>query len=69
LVGTRKTNLLHEESVMAVQPADPSKPESQPEKKKAETVQLSAEELRKIAGGATQPGSGPKLTETRKLNP
>jgi hypothetical protein len=40
---------------MAVQPRDPSKRESQPEKKKTETVHLSAEELRKIAGGASTP--------------
>jgi len=36
---------------MAVQPRDPNKRESQPEKKKTETVHLSAEELRAIAGG------------------
>jgi hypothetical protein len=51
---------------MAAQPKDPKKQESQPDKKKkAETVQLSAEELRKIAGGATT-GQGPTPT-TRKF--
>jgi hypothetical protein len=47
---------------MAAQPRDPNKKDTQPGKKKSETVQLTAEELRKIAGGATTqpppPGRG-----------
>ena len=39
---------------MAVQPRDPKKAKPEPEKKKAETVLLSAEELRRLSGGKTQ---------------
>jgi len=38
---------------MADQKRGPNKPETEPEKKKTETVHLSSEELRRIAGGAT----------------
>ena len=40
---------------MANQPQDTGKPESQPGKKKSETVQLTAEDLRAISGGKTTP--------------
>jgi hypothetical protein len=36
---------------MAVQPRDPKKAQTEPEKKKAETVLLSAEELQRLSGG------------------
>ncbi len=38
---------------MAVQPRDPKKAQTEPEKKKAETVLLSAEELQRLSGGKT----------------
>ena len=41
---------------MAVQPRDPKKAKTEPEKKKAETVLLSPEELRRLSGGKTDPG-------------
>jgi hypothetical protein len=44
---------------MAAQPRDPNKKDSQAGKKKSETVQLTAEELRKIAGGTTTPPPPP----------
>ncbi len=44
---------------MADQKRGPSKPETEAEKKKTETVHLSAEELRRIAGGATVPPKTP----------
>ena len=39
---------------MAVQPRDPKKAQTEPEKKKAETVLLSAEELQRLSGGTTK---------------
>ena len=39
---------------MTNQPKDTSKPVDQPDKKKSETVQLTAEDLRAISGGAKQ---------------
>jgi hypothetical protein len=43
---------------MADQPLDPSKSKNESEKKQPETVLLTAEELRAIAGGAlSSPGS------------
>ena len=44
---------------MSNQPREQSKPETKPEKKTDTTTILSPEELRAIAGGATQP---PKST-------
>jgi hypothetical protein len=38
---------------MAVQPRDPKKAQTEPEKKKTETVLLSAEELQRLSGGKT----------------
>jgi hypothetical protein len=42
---------------MSTQPKDTSKPVDQPDKKKSETVQLTADDLRAISGGvhAVQP--------------
>jgi hypothetical protein len=40
---------------MTNQPKDTSKPVNQPDKKKSETVQLTAEDLRAISGGAVVP--------------
>jgi hypothetical protein len=44
---------------MAVQPRDPKKAQTEPEKKKTETVLLSAEELKRLSGGgkATNPSA------------
>jgi hypothetical protein len=50
---------------MAEQPRKPSKPESKPEKKKTETVHLSPEELRSIAGG-TKASPPPPLQPSGK---
>ena len=44
---------------MAVQPRDPKKAKTEPEKKKTETVLLSAEELRRLSGGVKIPPSPP----------
>ena len=44
---------------MAVEPRDPKKAATQPEKKKTETVLLSAEELRRLSGGSSNPVSPP----------
>jgi hypothetical protein len=42
---------------MTKQPKDTSKPDNQPDKKKSETVQLTADDLRAISGGqASTPG-------------
>jgi hypothetical protein len=46
--------------MMAVQPRDPKKAQTEPEKKKTETVLLSAEELRRLSGGAGQPVTQPQ---------
>jgi hypothetical protein len=43
---------------MADKPRKPSKPEDQPTKKAADTVQLTAEDLKKISGGVTVPTTG-----------
>jgi hypothetical protein len=42
---------------MTDQPKDKSNPVNQPDKKKSETVQLTAEDLRAISGGTTAPPS------------
>ena len=44
---------------MADKPRDTEKPKTETEKKQVETVHLTAEELRKISGGATQPPPTP----------
>jgi hypothetical protein len=44
---------------MADKRPTPSKPDEKSRKKVAETVQLSAEDLRKISGGATNPKPPP----------
>jgi hypothetical protein len=51
---------------MAVQPRDPKKAQPEPEKKKAETVLLSAEELKRLAGGGrpVNPSPPPSLHTT-----
>jgi hypothetical protein len=54
---------------MADQPRDPSKPKKESEKKQAETVVLTAEELRAIAGGGTTSGSGTTGTTTPTPTP
>jgi hypothetical protein len=64
-----KDTLTYEESTMAAQPKDSSKPDKQPEKKKAETVQLSAEELKKIAGGGKTPPGPPLPGDLHKFPP
>ena len=50
---------------MAVQPRDPKKAQTEPEKKKAETVLLSAEELQRLSGGGkVNNPSTPSVTRT-----
>jgi hypothetical protein len=44
---------------MAAEPKDPKKVLSKPEKKKVETMLLSAEELRRLSGGAVNPNPAP----------
>jgi hypothetical protein len=44
---------------MAVQPRDPKKAKTEPEKKKAETVLLSPEELQRLSGGTSVPNPSP----------
>ena len=44
---------------MAAQPTDPKNAPKKPETKKTETVLLSADELRRLSGGATIPPSSP----------
>jgi hypothetical protein len=51
---------------MAEKPSKPSKSEDKPKKKATETVQLSAEDLRKISGGAINPLPPPKPLEIKK---
>jgi hypothetical protein len=49
---------------MTKQPKDTSKPDNQPDKKKSETVQLTADDLRAISGGAAQASTpGPLKTQ------
>jgi hypothetical protein len=43
---------------MTKQPKDTSKPADQPDKKKSETVHLTAEDLRAISGGAGRGSAG-----------
>jgi hypothetical protein len=52
---------------MTAKPKDSTKRESEPEKKKSDTVQLSAEELRKIAGGSSTKGPGPSGGQLKNL--
>jgi|HubBroStandDraft_3_1064219.scaffolds.fasta_scaffold2108909_1 hypothetical protein len=48
---------------MAVQPRDPKKAKTEPEKKKPETVLLSPEELQRLSGGkVTNPIAAPPPT-------
>ena len=47
---------------MADKPRDTEKPKVETEKKQVETVHLTAEELRKISGGATAPPPKPQGT-------
>jgi hypothetical protein len=55
---------------MTNQPKDTTKPVTQPDKKKSETVQLTADDLRAISGGtALGPGtpiSGPSPAPVKK---
>jgi hypothetical protein len=51
-MGTRSNTFFRAESIMTNQPKDTSKPANQPDKKKSETVHLTAEDLRAISGGA-----------------
>jgi hypothetical protein len=58
---------------MTNQPKDTTKPVTQPDKKKSETVQLTADDLRAISGGsAVGPGtpiSGPSPSPTPVKKP
>jgi hypothetical protein len=55
---------------MAVQPRDPKKAKTEPEKKKAETVLLSPEELQRLSGGVLtvnpNPSPVPKTNSVKK---
>jgi hypothetical protein len=51
---------------MAEKQNKPSKPEDKPRKKAAETVQLTAEDLRKISGGAALPKLGTQPSDVPK---
>jgi hypothetical protein len=53
---------------MTNQPKDTSKPVNQPDKKKSETVQLTAEDLRAISGGATSPTLHPQPKTADKVS-
>ena len=44
---------------MSTRPTDPKKPATKAENKKTETVLLTPEELRRLAGGATNPSPSP----------
>jgi hypothetical protein len=44
----------------------PGKPEPVPPKKASDTVQLTAEDLRKISGGATVPPPSPQPKDIKK---
>jgi hypothetical protein len=54
---------------MAVQPRDPKKAKTEPEKKKAETVLLSPEELQRLSGGTTVPPATPLPKTKPKQQP
>lgn len=56
LHSTGQKSLYREELIMA---ADPKDPKTTPETKKVETMLLSAEELRRLSGGATNPKPPP----------
>ena len=51
LMSTKSKTFIRTEPIMTNQPKDTSKPVDQPDKKKSETVQLTAEDLRAISGG------------------
>lgn len=53
---------------MANQPKDTSNPVSQPDKKKSETVHLTAEDLRAISGGQLSSPSPLKTQSDVKVN-
>jgi hypothetical protein len=52
-MSTGPNNFFRAESTMTNQPKDTSKPVDQSDKKKSETVQLTAEDLRAISGGTS----------------
>jgi len=53
---------------MAEKRPNPSKPEGEPRKKEkaTDTVQLTAEDLRKISGGASSGSTHPKTQDIKK---
>lgn len=53
---------------MAVQPRDPNKAQTQPDKKKTETVLLSADELRRLSGGVASPSQPTSPSPTPKTD-
>jgi hypothetical protein len=66
-MGTRSKTFFRAESKMTDQPKDTSKPVNQPDKKKSETVQLTAEDLRAISGGARAIASQPQPKTADKV--
>jgi hypothetical protein len=59
LMSTKLKTSIRAEPIMSTQPKDTSKPVDQPDKKKSETVQLTAEDLRAISGGVHTPTLAP----------
>jgi len=61
--------LFRAESIMTNQPKDTSKPVDQTDKKKSETVQLTAEDLRAISGGtkSSHPVVTPAVTPEKGI--
>jgi hypothetical protein len=62
-MSTGSNTFFRAELTMTNQPKDTSKPVDQPDKKKSETVHLTAEDLRAISGGTKQtpPVPGPAV--------
>jgi hypothetical protein len=52
---------------MTNQPKETSTPANQPEKKKSDTVQLTAEDLRAISGGQQSNPGGPMVQPTDRV--
>jgi hypothetical protein len=65
-----KSRFFSKEFDMSDQPRETSKSKSDATKKKNETVHLSADELRKISGGAASPPSSPAPNDlSKKIKP
>ena len=70
VVSTGSNTFFRAESIMTNQPKDTSKPADQPDKKKSETVHLTAEDLRAISGGAmSNPGTSDRPATVKVATP